>query len=59
MGPYMKMFLLYGTIFAVVGLVLDAIKDNADYYWWVDVIGDYAVGALAAFLWYRHSKRNA
>lgn len=34
-------------------------QGNADYYWWVDVIGDYAVGALAAFLWYRHSKRNA
>ena len=41
------------------GLGLDAIRGNIDYYWWVDVIGDYAVGTLAAFLWYRHSKRNA
>ena len=26
MWPYLKVFLLYGTIFMVVGLVLDAIR---------------------------------
>lgn len=59
MGPYMKMFLLYGTIFTVVGLALDAIKGNADYYWWVDVIVSYAAAGIVTLAWYRHSKRNA
>jgi len=53
------MFLLYGTIFAVVGLVLDAVRGNADYYWWVDVIGTYAAAALVALATHRLSKRRA
>lgn len=51
MGYHKKMFLLYGTIFAVVGLILDviyAIRGDVDYYWWIDVIGAYAAAAIVA-----------
>ena len=58
MGQYRKMFFQYGTTFAVVGLVLDAIKGNVDPYWWVDVIGAYAAAAIVALAWNWYSKRS-
>ena len=58
MGPHKKVFLLHGSIFAVVGLVLDAVRGKADHYWWVDVIGTYAAAALVALATHRLSKRR-
>ena len=59
MGQHKKLFLLYGTFFAVSGLALDAIRGRDTSYWWIDVLGAYAAAANVAVVSQWFSNRAA
>ena len=54
----MRIFLLYGTLFAVATVAVDAIRDRSLADWRLDCLSAYAAAAVVAAISYWFSKRN-
>lgn len=56
---FKNVFLLYGTIFGVGWVVMDAVRGRPLNDWWLDLLSGYVCSGIAALIGYKFSKWRA